>query len=75
MAGFRKIWDKKSESDPSDLFSKIKGSAQLSADIEEFLPPLLANRGGIEVAQVVQGLGDGVARGRDHGAGIAMRLI
>ena len=34
-------------------------SAQFSADIEEFLAPLLADSVGIEATQLAKGLGDG----------------
>src|ERR1700749_3433902 len=50
----------------------IPESAQFPADIEEFLPPLLANRIRVEVAQIVKRLGDGFSSGRDHGRGITM---
>src|ERR1700694_5968059 len=46
---------------------KSGGSAQLPADIEEFLAALLADHVGAEIAQIVEGLRDGVAGGRDHG--------
>lgn len=48
-------------------------SGQLAADIEKFLPALVANHVGVEVAQVVQRLLDRIAGGGDHGGGIAMR--
>src|SRR5881394_442813 len=41
-------------------------SAELAADVQEFLPPLLPNGDAVEAAQIVQGLGDGVAGGGDH---------
>jgi hypothetical protein len=47
-------------------------SAELATDIEEFLPPMPADAVGVQIAEVVEGLGDGIARGRDHGGGIAV---
>src|SRR3954463_7114079 len=54
------------------LWSASSQSAELAADVEELLPPLLANTVGIEIAEVVEGFGDGIARGRNHGGGIAV---
>src|SRR5215475_14415032 len=48
-------------------------SAQFPADIQKFLPPLLANCVAIEVAQLIEGGLDGLAGGRDHGGGVTVR--
>src|SRR6516164_205788 len=56
-----------------NLRPKRRSSPDLPADLEKFLPPVLANRVGVEVAQVTQGLSDSFARHGDHGGGIAMR--
>lgn len=55
------------------VWRRDKQSADLPADIEKFLPALLADGGGVHAAEVVEGLCDGVAGGGDHGGGIAMR--
>src|ERR1700693_1458459 len=70
-----RIFEKPGQKRPtgtSGSFSARADSAQLSADIEEFLPSLLADRVGIEIAQIGNRLSDSLAGGRDHGAGIAM---
>src|ERR1700687_197901 len=54
-------------------FSAKGGSHQLPADIEEFLPALLADRVGTKIAQLVERLRDGLAGGCDHRLGVAMR--
>src|SRR5439155_9926727 len=54
-------------------FHKNSASTHFPADIEEFLPPLLANHVAVEIAEVVKGLRDGITGGRDHGGGVAMR--
>src|SRR6516225_11886023 len=56
-----------------NLRPKRRFSPDLPADLEKFLPPVFANRVGIEVAQVTQSLGDGFARHGDHGSRIAVR--
>src|SRR5258708_29423748 len=55
------------------IFRKNPASTHFPADIEEFLPPLPANHVAVEIAEVVKGLRDGVAGGRDHGGGVPMR--
>src|SRR5258708_37208396 len=55
------------------IFRKNPASTHFPADIEEFLPPLPANHVALELAEVVKGLRDGVAGGRDHGGGGTMR--
>src|SRR5437667_4695701 len=52
------------------IFRKNPASTHFPADIEEFLPTLFANHVGVEIAQIVQGLRDGVAGGRDHDGGV-----
>src|SRR5581483_464020 len=47
-------------------------SAQFPADIEEFLSALLADGFAIHAAELVEGLGDGIPGGGDHGGGVAM---
>jgi len=50
------------------VFSRKMGdSAQFSADIEEFLPALLSDHVGIEIAQLVESLRDRFPGGCDHG--------
>src|ERR1700755_3610154 len=48
------------------------GSAELAADVEEFLPALVTDGGGIHPPHLLESPGDGVAGGRDHGGGVAM---
>src|ERR1700733_13789812 len=47
-------------------------SERFSADIEEFLPSLLANSVGIELREAAERLGDGLAGACNHGGGIAV---
>src|SRR6476660_6110543 len=63
--------------DQTSLFGTFWGegarrSAQFSADIEEFLPSLLANRFRIKIAELVESLRDRLAGGSDHGGRIAV---
>src|ERR1700749_681953 len=48
------------------------GSAELAADVEKFLPALLADRSPIHALHLVERLGDGIAGGRDHRGGVAV---
>ena len=48
---------------PPFSFRKNSASTHFPADIEEFLPPLLANHVAVEIAEVVKGLRDGVTGG------------
>ena len=48
---------------PPRITNRDGKSAELAADIQEFLPPLPADSVRIQVAKVVEGLGDGVAGG------------
>src|SRR3954447_9369300 len=69
--GFEACFEARPAFSPISL--KLAVSAQSAADIEEFLPALFANRFGIEIAQFVQRLRDGLAGECDHALGIAMR--
>src|SRR3954471_10923656 len=50
----------------------MAGSAELAADVEEFLPALLADGGGVHSLQLIESRGDGVTCGGDHGGGVAV---
>src|ERR1700733_12707649 len=60
----RRIWQRAGRSTASE---------RLSADIEEFLPPLLADGVSVHLFELTERLGDGLARVGDHGGGVAMR--